>query len=225
MSVAVDNRKTLGSMLYLGEMTAAQLPPAPPNRATAFVSDCGAYGALLIYLNGRWRPISGSVVLTNRGAPISGIAQVETIVLQGFIPAPLLQLYDAIRVWTGPTKTGLTDQGNVAWRCGIAGTTADTQINTPAAGNWIGNSALAGGTGPYDYRIESLTSIRHCGNAGASSSGWASSYGGSSAGAQPAAVVIPSVATNGLYFSLGVLSTGATNTIGMSTGRIEWITP
>lgn len=201
----------------------ANRPTSPRVGTQIIVSD--AQDAIMVWNGTRWRPLSGVLPLKALGAPVSGLALSETIVLQGYLPAGFAQVYDAIRVFTGPTKTGTTDQGNIAVRVGTTGTVADLQINTPAAGNWIGNSALAGGTGPVEYRFESATTFRHSGNAGGSSTGWANSYGGSSAGAQPAAVTIPSMAANGLYISIGVWCTGATNTIGLSTGRIELVTP
>jgi hypothetical protein len=198
----------------------ASLPAAAAGNAGKIlrVTDIGPSGAgsLWISTGSRWVPLNGSVGLA-RAARQTGIGTGETLAMQALVPVGVLKVDDVLRLFFSLTKSGTTDQCTHRLRIGTAGTTADTQI-------WTGNIlAAANQSGGFisEVSIISATSVQRMGQ-GALTTG---SYSIASNTAAPAAVAISSADSNPLYVSLFLLSTGATNTVAITSGQIQLITP
>ena len=182
------------------------------------VSNIGpsGYGSLWCCTGARWSPLNGRCNLA-MATPQSGIGTSETLVLQALIPAGVLKANDLLRLFYSVTKSGTTDTCTHRVRVGTAGTTADTQI-------WTGTiltAAQQSGAFISEIAVVSATSLQRTGQ-GALTVG---SYSIANATATPAAVAISSADSNPLYVSLFLLSSGATNTVGLNAGQIELITP
>lgn len=197
----------------------ASLPAAAAGNAGKIlrVTDVGPSGAGSFWVsNGsRWLPMNGQVNLA-KATPAAGIGTGETLAMQALMPAGLLKVADILRLSFALTKSGTTDQCTHRLRVGTAGTTADTQI-------WTGNIlAAANQSGAFfsELSLISTTSIQRMGQ-GALTTG---SYSIASNTAAPAAVAISNSDSNPLYVSLFLLSSGATNTVGIQSGVIQLIT-
>ena len=191
--------------------TFANLPAAGVASRVAFVSNAGTKGSFWYDDGTRWKPLNGIATLATLDATTASIANSETIVLQTLIPAGLLKPGDRIRVYGTATKSGTTDAATIRWRLGTAGTTADTQIFTSG----IMSTAQRYWAGIYENRLESNTSTQQL------VTGTFYGYSGASATALLAPVTISSAAANNLYFSVSILSTGATDTVQMVDCQIE----
>jgi len=207
-----------GTPYFWGSGTWAQVSAVNPGTSgvLANVTDVGADGTTVRWNGSRWKPVGGVANLKSFGPAVSGITNAtETIVLQTLIPAGLLQANDAIRVWLYPTKSGSTDAASGRFRMGTAGTIADTQI---LSGNWLGATGITGGF-VWDAKIVSNTSVLRTGNNNSTSSPIA----GSGTSAIVAAVSITDVSTNPMYFSVTLVSGGATDTVACQNGYIQWV--
>jgi hypothetical protein len=204
---------------YLGPFAWASLPDATLYAGyRARVTDGGPTGGIYVVSDGvRWKPVNGTANLKTLGAAVSGIANTEQIVLQALLPINFWQTNDNLRLWLATTKSGATDSMNLNVRVGTAGTTADTAVMTVSA---MGATNLSSGL-QFDFRLVSATSLQRVGQI-ASSTG---SYVGASNTAAPAAVTISDASANALYVSVGIASSGATNTVAAQSGQIQIITP
>lgn len=197
----------------------ASLPAAAAGNAGKIlrVTDMGpsGAGALFISTGSRWVPLNGMLNVA-RATPQSGIGTGETLAMQGLVPAGVLKTGDLLRFFFSLTKSGTTDSCTHRVRIGTAGTTADTQI-------WTGNIlAAANQSGAFmsEIAIVSATSVQRTGQGGLT----VGSYSIANNTATPAAVAISSADSNPLYVSLFLLSSGATNTVGINAGQIQLIT-
>lgn len=211
--------EALGPFDYLGSFPWASLPAAASYAGyRARVTDGGPAGGVYVVSDGtRWKPVNGTANLATLGAAVSGIANTETIVLQSLLPANFWRNNDNIRLWLATTKNGATDNMNLNVRVGTAGTTADTAVLSLGT---MGATILTSGV-QFDFKLASATTVQRVGQI-ASTVG---AYSGGSTSAAPAAVTISDASANALYVSIGISSSGATNTVGAQSGQIQLITP
>jgi hypothetical protein len=220
--VAVSTKTGLGSGNYLGEYAFASLPAASLSTyKTALATDIGANGTMLRSNGTRWLTSHGSAVLKGLGAPVTGIANSETNVLQTLLPAGSWQTNDTLRLWIAPTKSGTTDTCNLTVRIGTAGTTGDTAITGLSAYVTLVAGTVGGGS-IYDIKLISATSAQRMGTTATGISGY---NGGSGSGSLIAATTITDASANALYISINLASSGATNTVGVNAAQIQLITP
>lgn len=199
----------------------AEVPsPRVPNKFY-YATDYGVSGALLHSNGTRWKPYGGCTVLATLDAPSSPIADTETIVFQYLMPANLLHATDRLRVVFTISKNGATDSAKAIPRMGILGTTSDDRINPGAGASNILSAANRNGAFFWDFRSESATSIQQL----AANTAGNGSYGFTGNGALFAApATISSTTTNPIYFSLGINSTGATNTVALQEAQLNLCT-
>lgn len=205
-----------------GISTARPAATAVPAGTTYFASDLGENGTLLMSNGTRWRTVNGApAALKTLGAASANVNNVETIVLQTLLPAGAWQVNDTLRIWLTGTKSGSTDTGNLSVRIGTLGTTADAPIGGLSGLQFMAASGLAG-AGIFDIKLNSNTLAQKLGvNANASHAYQALT----STSAVAAAVAISDAAANALYVSLSLTSGGATNTMQLTSGQIQLITP
>lgn len=218
-AVAPDSGKTLLGGIV--STTWANKPTSAASTQLYLMSDVGSSGTIMRYNGTRWRPLAGEAQLATLSAAVTGITNSETIVLQTLIPAGAWQTNDSILVWLATTKSGTTDTGNLSIRVGTAGTTADTAITGYSAFSIMATGSQSG-AGLYEIKLASATSALKVGNAAAATHAYQSS------GSSTAAVVattITDASANALYVSIGLASSGATNTLTAQSGRIQLITP
>lgn len=204
-------------------VTFASLPAAASNAGQiARVTNIGpsGFGSLWVSNGTIWSPLGGTLMLKTLGAPVTGIANSETIVLQTIIPAGAWQVNNTIRVWFGMTKSGTTDAGGALVRIGISGTTADQSISGFSSSSFMASANQSSG---YICDIKLLSSTTAQKQGAASSS--AGSYGAASSIAINAANTIPNSSANDLYVSLSMQSSGTANTVGITAGQLQLISP
>lgn len=199
---------------------AARPTPIPANGKLYFAIDVGANGTLLQSNGTRWRPFNGApATLKALGASVSGITNSEQLVLQTLIPAGVIQTLDSLRFWLSLTKSGTTDGLTLTLRIGLAGTTADPAVvNTALA---MAASTITFG-GIFDLKMLTSTSAQRQGTGAASGT---HTYLGGTGTAQSGSIAIPDISANALYASVGIASGGATNTVGITSGAIQLVTP
>jgi hypothetical protein len=209
---------------YLGAFTFAGLPAAAGvSGKWALVTDVGSAPGVFMVSNGaRWKTISGTAILKGLGAPVSGVANTETIIAQTLLPAGVLQANDSIRIRATLTKTGTTDALNFTVRIGTAGTTADTAITGLGATNQPVTASGLGGGEIYDIKLLSSTSMQKLGP----TSNAVNTYSNASLN-QPAAAAtaISDASANALYVTVSISSSGTTNTVGANSCQIQLMTP
>lgn len=220
--VVVDPAKAGFSQRDIGDYAYAALPAASAYTGkTAYATNLGANGSVLQSNGTRWRAVNGTAVLKALAAPVSGVVNSETIVLQTLIPAGAWQTNDTIRIWISGTKSGSTDAYLMSARIGTAGTTADTVITGLSAFSLMTATGLTGGA-VFDIKLLSATSVQRTGG---TTSGQGTYTAGSSSGAIAAATTISDASANALYVSVSIYSGGASNTVAALTGQIQLITP
>lgn len=188
---------------------------APATDTYAFASDFGHDGGLLRYNGTRWKPLNGSLVLASLDTAPGGVGSVEAIAFQYQLPINALQNKDRLRLALTMTKSGTTDAGTLRFRMGTAGTTGDTQIysqNAMIAANQVIDMIV-------DFRLESATSIQMLGASGGAAPG----YSGTSGNAAIAPTTISSASANAVFFSVGILSAGVTNTVTLLDATLTMI--
>lgn len=163
----------------------------------------------------------GSAQLKSLGATVTGITNSEQIVMQTQLAPGQWQTNGVIRIWLTTTKSGITDSGNITVRVGTAGTTADTAITGLSAFELMAASGLAG-SAIFDIKLVSATSALKVGVNNVNNHAYQS---GSGSTAAPAATAITDATANALWVSVSLASSGATNTVGATTGQIELISP
>lgn len=163
---------------------------------------------------------SGVTRLKSLGTPPAAIANTDTPVMQTQLAAGQWQTNGLIRVRMTLSKSGAVDTANLTIRVGTTGTAADTAIT--------GFSALAalsatGRTGGYEFDLAlvSATSVQKVGVMGTNASG----YGAATTSALVAATAISSAATNPLFVTVILASSGATDTVTVHTGSISLVEP
>lgn len=215
------NTPTL-SIPKLSTQTWANLPAASSNSwAVTVASDLGTNGSLVASNGTRWRPVNGEATLKSLAAPVSGVANSDTLVLQALIPAGAWQAGDVVAVrHLAVNKSGTTDTALVTVRVGTAGTTGDTVITGLSAAQGLTAAMQAGGL-DFDLRLISNTSAQRVGNVAAGAGG----FGAGSASAESAATTISDASANALYVTVWIKSGGTTNTVGASSCQIQLITP
>jgi len=200
-----------GSPAGILTTTWANKPASYPTGLPVFISNAGTTGSLWIYTGTRWKPLNGQALLASLDAVSSNIGSSATIVHQYLIPAGMLQTGDRIRARISGSKSGTTDAMTLRFYMGTAGTTSDTQV--------MSGTVLAAGNRNFgtdiDFRLSSATTLQQL-------SGITAPFGYSTSGstAYPAAVSITSAAANALYFSVGIFSGGATNTVAIEDSQI-----
>lgn len=215
MTVSVDSNKTAaGGGAFT--TTWANRPSSAPGTHLYFFTDVGEYGALFQYSGGRWRALNGFAALKQLASASSNIGATQTVVLQTLAPAGLINTGDSIRVFTAVSKSGTTDAMAFAVRVGTAGTTGDTAVLSFASG-----LSAASRTGGFfsEIKLTASTTMQAMG-----SSGLINTYGGSTATAQAVGTTIVDASANALYISVSIAG-GATDSVVLTHGRIELITP
>ena len=207
-----DNPTHAGVVLTPMTWAAIEALSSPAAGWIRYASDLGAAGSFVEYTGSRWRPLNGHARLKN-GVPTSGINNVEAngIVLQTLLPVNAWKVNDGIWIPITITKSGTTDTLTFNIRIGTAGTTSDTLVLTATA---LAATQRNGGF-LAELRLESATSVRHVGGAGVSS------YPGALAGGAANAVTISSAATNALYVTVTIRSSGTTDTVALESGRMD----
>ena len=218
--VSIDFGKT-GTSPFVSGSTWSAKPSTAANGSLAFVTDVGEGGNYYQYSTAltRWRALNGVATIKDLGAPSANVAASETIVLQALIPAGAWQTNDVLRIYVDLSKSGTTDTGALAIRIGTAGTTADTAVFNLAS--YMAAATQSSGN-IFDLKLLSATSVRRQGYTSTSNG---HTYLGNSSNALDAAVTITSAAANALYVSVSIASSGATNTVAMTGGQIQLITP
>lgn len=201
-----------------GRTWATIIGTTPTAGTIDFATDLGP-GTHVSYVGSRWKPVNGRATLAMLGAQQTGIANVETIVLQTLIPANTIQVNDVIRITAELTKSGTTDTCSVCVRVGTAGTTSDTAVVNGAGYIAAANKGWAGFN---DFKLLSATSLGKVGGSPAISTGVGPVSAGS---AESAPVTITSAAANALYVSFTIKSSSTSDTVGISNGAIELLTP
>ena len=125
-------------------------------------------------------------------APSSMSGTTETVLAQFVIPAGLLGVLDRLEMRFSTTKSGTADTGTIRFRCGTAGTTADTLLSTHVMYD-INDSygALA------DFKRTSTTGLQKLGNGSV-----ATAYAGGSATNFVAEVVVGDMGAAPYYLSM-----------------------
>jgi hypothetical protein len=209
------------SMASVPSLTYATLPAANavPAGTVVRATNLGEHGTLLISTGTRWRTLTGEATLKQLGNAVSGIANSENIVLQTLLPAGSWQTNDVIRIKNlSVSKSGTTDTGNLTVRVGTAGTTADTAITGISALTAVIAANQSFGA-VYDIKLVSATSALKLGG------NTVAPFAGGSTAAAAAATAITDASANALYVSVGLASSGATNTVGIQSGQIALVTP
>ena len=222
MTTTTDPRKTAVSLpLYLGTFTWANIPAAAAfSGYMAMVSNLDAAPGTLMISNGtRWKTLSGTATLTQLGAPVAGITNSESIVLQTLIPAGAWQVGDTIRIELLLGKSGTTDSLNGVVYIGTAGTNSDAAVIPSLI--WIPTASVGVGH-VFDIKLTSVTLAQRQGTGPA---GGLSSYSAANSTPQPAAVTISDASANALYISVGIKSSSTNNTVGIQGGSIQLRTP
>lgn len=209
--MAVSIGGSSGSILTT---TWANKPATYPTGWPVFITNAGAQGSHWVYDGTRWKPHNGTCTLATLDSATGNITNTESIVLQCLMPAGLWQTGDRLRIYAGLTKSGTTDTGNIFVHCGTAGTTGDTNV---VATNGIISTARQQGV-TFDVRLESATSALMM-----ASTRQPIGYAGGSVTAYDAAVAISSASANALYVSVGIKSTGATDTVQAADVQIQLI--
>jgi hypothetical protein len=197
------------SALSNTSVTWANIPAAGTAGRTIFVSNAGTKGSFWYDDGTRWKPMNGQCLLASLDSASANIGSTSTIVMQATIPAGMWQTGDIIRVQGFMEKSGATDTGITVISCGTSGTTSDTGL---ISATWM---AATSRTTDYfnDFRLESATSSQLV--------SIAPGYGATtSVLASP--VTISSAATNTLYISWGIRSSGATDTVSGRAGSV-WL--
>lgn len=196
---------------------------APPSSAAGilrFANDTGSAGGMYWrYVPGstRWAPINGSGTLASLGAPTSGVANTETLQLQTLLPIGTLQNNDSLLFTIAGAKSGATDSLTLRIRIGTAGDTSDALVYQ---GDILGAAGRSFG-GQFEIKVLSTTTVQKVGAAGTAEA----SYAGASTTAETSTVAISSHAANALYVSVFILSSGAADTVGLQSARIQLVTP
>lgn len=192
---------------------ASKPAPGTPGREI-FVSDVGVTGSKWIDHNGRWKPVGNRVLLASLDAPSGSIGSATTAVLQQGAPAGLLQLGDRLEVRLTQSRSGSVDIARWSFNVGSAVTTADTAVMSDAA--LISNTNLNTGF-LSDFRVIAATSMEPLGST-------TLGYGNTSANATLTPVTISNI-SGALGFTIGVRSSGATNTVIARDAQIWLVAP
>jgi hypothetical protein len=204
--------------MYAGSGTWAQIAAINPGTTgvMAFVSDLGATGTWVRWTGSRWKTFALGNLLKDMGATVSGITNTEQIVCQTLIPAGAWQNTDHIRIEsTGGKSAGVADTGRITVRIGTAGTTADTALTGLTTGQVMTATQISFGN-MVDIRLQSATSAQKLGSAANGQPGW----GNGSGGTISAATTITDASANPLYISVGFSSSGATETLTITSCKI-----
>ena len=198
--------------------TVATLPTPGTAGRMVLCTNFGVGGSVLMDSGTRWKPVNGKTILATLDTaygPVTNAA--EAIAFQCPFPAAMLRATDRFRLAYTLTKSGTTDAGTVRFRMGTAGTTADTQLYSSGTGITTANRA---GSNLIDFRIDSATTITQSGNSGGNSGIGYSVFG---SGVSLGPITISNI-SNALFFSLGLLSGGAADTLTLLEAQLEMIT-
>lgn len=194
----------------------ASLPAATVN-ALAVCSNCGTSGMTLRGNGTRWKPIGGCATLGALDSAVTGITNSETIAYHIQIPAGMWQTGDRLRLRATVTKNGQTDTGAFRVRIGTNGTIADTLTANVNPFLAIGNQS---GSLTFDMKLTSATTSLTLGANAATGASFG--YSGVSNNAAGGAVTISNATSNALWVNVSALSSGVTNTIGISDVQIDY---
>lgn len=208
-----------GGTPAISSVTWASIPSPGTAGVLVRCSDCGTKGSLWMDDGTRWKPAGGCAVFASKDTATAGIGNVESLPFQYLFPANLLQLGDRIRLRFTMTKSGTTDVGTLRFRVGTAGTTADTQL--------YNQSALSAANKEIGFHVDFRIDNVGVGTATIEQLA-ASGQGGNNAGytgAGSAAIVGPVAiadVSNPLYFSIGILSGGTNDTVGLTEAQLMY---
>lgn len=197
--------------------TWANKPASYPVGSPVFITNAGADGSHWYYDGTRYKPLNGRALLASLDTASGNITNSgESLVFQYLIPANVVQLLDRLNLRCTMTKSGTTDTGTLRVRVGTAGTTADTLI---FSGSGMLGAAQQTAAFEADFRLATATTLQALANSGSTSATFG--YSNQSNNAAAAAPTISNV-SNALYFSVGILSGGATNTVALTDARL-WL--
>jgi hypothetical protein len=212
-SISGSTSATVGAVTY-ATLIANSPCNAARNTYTALVTDWGANGTSVrcVSAASRWLPSNGQTVVKRMGAAVTGIANTETIATQVQMPIAALQAGDTIMVYASVSKSGVTDNLQVSFRWGTAGTTSDTALTGLSLLTVLGATGQAGGF-IGAIRVVSNTSAVKLGNNNAQ----VSPYGGSVGTAAAAATTtgLSDASSNAIWLSFGLRSSSTTDTVGV----------
>lgn len=204
---------------FAGSGTWANAPSASAYSGYLYyATDIGADGVLLRSNGTRWKVANGTANLKSGAAVVSGITNTEQIVLQTLLPINAWQQFDSIRLFLNTGKSGATDTARITVRIGTAGTTADTAITGLSVAQLMTAAGLASGMS-VDIKLLTATSAQKIGSAQNGAVG----YADANAVAASAATTITDASANALYVSLGLSSSGATDTLTFHGGNIQMV--
>lgn len=188
--------------------TWANIPAAGNAGRMHFVSNAGTKGSVWLDDGTRWKPLNGFATLATLDTASSNIGNTETIVFQYLIPAGMWQTGDILRVYYGIEKSGTTDTLGFNVHVGTAGTTADTAV--------VNSTSLMSAANRYyasyvDMRLNSANSAQQT----------TPNFGISGTAATLAAVTISSASANALYISVGINSSGTTDTVALRSSSVQ----
>ena len=213
---------SLGPLATQGTVcTWATKPGAPVDGQVIFVTDVGTAGTMFVYCAAlaRWRAQNGSATLARLGAAVSGLGNVETFPLQHVIPAGGWQIGDVVEVKGTYNKSGTTDQLALTVRYGMAGSAADAAIYSLTG---ILSATQRSGGFELAFRLSDASTVQRVG-----AGNGAVSYGvtATTAAEAPPVALGASSAANPMTLSIGLRSTGAADSVGLSSARFTLITP
>ncbi len=208
-----------GSGNELTASTIANLPSAAANAGKfLYCTDYGPAGCMLRSNGTRWRPFSGMALLhqTTSATAISGTSEQKAAGFQ-LPPGGLIQPGDRLRMRLTFSKSGLTDSGTIGIAMGTnVDIISDADLVGPTA--YLAAANRSGGS-LVDFCFTLATATQKLGGA----SVFATSFGGASATALPAAVTgLPDITSaTPVYLGVTMLMGGTTDSMTLVDWTVE----
>lgn len=195
--------------------TFASLPAAGSSTGRIYwVTDVGANGCQMRSNGTRYKVVGTCLLVSQDSESSSTTNTTPGIKLQTLLPAGALQAGDRLKIYWTQRKSGTTDQGGMTIYVGTAGTTSDTSV----FGQNVLTAAQQQGGYHMDLRLVTNTTLGTLPVNNAT--GVSSSYPTINNSAGGAATTISDASSNALYVSMGVSTSGASNSSTMYDGQI-----
>lgn len=191
-----------------------------PPRALFLATDVGD-GCLFQFSTvlGRWRVVNGAARIACMPAAVSGIRNIETVVLQQAMPLGSWQAGDVMRLHLAGGKGGNVDNAKLTVRVGVTGT-----VDDPALAGLDGlvlADAISRSFGVmFDMKMVAPDRVKRLGADSA-----AGSYVGSGAALMAQGTQIPSAAAYPLIVTVAMASSGVADTVFVDDASLELRTP
>lgn len=195
--------------------TFGSLPAAGSSTGRLYwVTDVGANGCQMRSNGTRYKVVGVCLLVSQDSESSSTTNTAPGIKLQTLLPAGALQAGDRLKIYWTQRKSGTTDQGGMTIYVGTAGTTSDTSV----FGQNVLTAAQQQGGFHMDLRLVTNTTLGTLPVNNAT--GVSSSYPTINNSAGGAATTISDASSNALYVSMGVSTSGASNSSTMYDGQI-----